>query len=378
MWVEPVTAPSAPCPATASGPILRMVRGRDRHGVTRIALLIGAVAASFLLLASGSGLAKTRRVRPITLEWVGDIALSTQRGLPPGGLDHALAPVRGLLRTAQITMGNLEGTLSVGGSSKCGGIGGGTCFAFQAPPSTASQLRALGFDVLNLANNHSLDYGYSGRAQTIGALNRAGIAHTGLPGEITYRRFAGVPVAFVGFAPYSFDGNLLDIPAAQALVREARKHASLVVVVIHAGAEGAGALHTPYGSEYYLGEDRGNPRAFAHAVINAGASIVLGSGPHVIRGVERYRGRLIAYSLGNFVGDNTLSDSGVLAESAILRVTLGQNGRVLAGRWISIQIDGGLPRSEPSNASARLMISLSHQDFPTDHFDIGPRGFFHP
>jgi len=336
------------------------------------------LGASFLMVARGSAVANTRRVHPITLEWVGDIALSTQRGLPPGGLDDALAPVRALLRRAQVTMGNLEGTLSVGGRSKCGGIGGGTCFAFQAPPSTAGQLRALGFDVVNMANNHSLDYGYAGREQTISALNQAGIAHDGLPGEITYRRFAGVRIAFLGFAPYSVDGNLLDIPAAQALVRQARKHASLVVVVIHAGAEGAGAMHTPYGSEYYLGEDRGNPRAFAHAVIDAGASIVLGSGPHVIRGIERYRGRLIAYSLGNFVGYHTLSDAGVLGESAILRVTLGANGHVLAGRWISIHLDEGLPRPEPSDASAQLMLTLSHQDFPTDHFNIGPRGFFHP
>ena len=345
--------------------------------MTRVALLGGALAAVLSMAVSGPAAGRPRRARPVTLEWVGDIALSAQRGLPPGGLDRALAPVRQLLRGAQITMGNLEGTLAVGGSSKCGGIGGGGCFAFQAPPSTAAQLRALGFGVVNLANNHSLDYGYPGRAQTIAALTRAGIGSTGLPGEITYRRFAGVPIGFLGFAPYPVDSNLLDLSAAQAMVRRARKHASLVVVVIHAGAEGASALHTPYGSEHYLGEDRGNPRAFAHAVIDAGASIVLGSGPHVIRGIERYRGRLIAYSLGNFVGYHTLSDAGTLAESAILRVTLGKNGRVLAGRWISIHLDQGLPRPEPSNASAELMISLSRQDFPNDHFDIGPRGIFH-
>ena len=127
-------------------------------------------------------------------------------------------------------------------------------------------------------------------------------SHTGLPGEITYLRVHGRRVAFIGFAPYAFAANLLDIPGAQRLIRRARAHASLVVVIIHAGAEGAGELHTPHGEETYLGEDRGDARAFAHAAIDAGASLVLGSGPHVIRGVERYRGRLIAYSLGNFVG----------------------------------------------------------------------------
>ena len=217
--------------------------------------------------------------------------------------------------------------MSVGGSSKCGGIGGGNCFAFQAPPSTARSLRGLGFDLVNMANNHSFDYGASGRAQTISTLNRAGVAHTGLPGEITVLRSGGRRVAFVGFAPYALDANLLDIPAAQALVRRARRRASLVVVIIHAGAEGVGALHTPHGSEFFVGENRGNPRAFAHAVIAAGASLVVGSGPHVIRGVERYRGRMIAYSLGNFVGYHTLAGGGVLSDSAILRVTLGARTR---------------------------------------------------
>jgi Bacterial capsule synthesis protein PGA_cap len=314
--------------------------------------------------------------RPVTLQWVGDIALSTQRGLPPGGLGRALAPVAGQLRQADVTLGNLEGTLSAGGSSKCGRSVSADCFAFQAPPSTARGLRALGFDLVNMANNHSLDYGASGRAQTISALSRSGIAHTGLPGEITYLRVAGNRVAFVGFAPYAYDANLLDIAAAQAMVRRARAHAALVVVFIHAGAEGAGELHTPHGSEFFLGENRGNPRAFAHAAIDAGASIVLGSGPHVIRGVERYRGRLIAYSLGNFVGYHTLAGGGVLSDSAILRVSLGPGGRVLAGRWTALLLREGLPRPDPTGASAKLVATLSREDFPSDHFVIGPHGNF--
>ena len=313
----------------------------------------------------------------ITLNWVGDMAMSTQRGLPPGAVDEALAPVRRQLRDADLTLGNLEGTLSVGGTSKCGaGVGGGTCFAFQAPPATARGLRGLGFDLVNQANNHSMDYGPSGRAQTLAALDAAGIAQTGLPGQITVLRTRGVKVAFLGFAPYPYDGNLLDIPAAQALVRRALRHAPLVVVIIHAGAEGADRSHTPYGTETFLGENRGDPRAFAHAVIRAGAGIVLGSGPHVIRGVEWYRGRMIAYSLGNFVGYQTLGGGGVLSESAILRATLDQRGHVIAADWIPIELVGGLPRPERSGASARLVAALSRQDFPFDHFDIAPNGVF--
>jgi len=345
-------------------------------GLRKLATLFAlASACSAALSAQALGAAR-HKPRPVTLEWVGDIALSTQRGLPPGGLERALSPVAPELSDADLTLGNLEGTLSVGGVSKCGGIGGGNCFAFQAPPSTARSLHRLGFDLVNMANNHSFDYGASGRAQTISALNAAAVAHTGLPSQITVLRSGGRRVAFVGFAPYSSDANLLDIPAAQALVRRARRQASLVVVIIHAGAEGAGALHTPHGSEFFVGENRGNPRAFAHAVVDAGASLVVGSGPHVIRGVERYRGRMIAYSLGNFVGYHTLAGGGVLSDSAILRVTLGADGRVLVGRWISMLLQGGLPRPDPSDASARLMTTLSREDFPGDHYAMGPHGRF--
>jgi poly-gamma-glutamate capsule biosynthesis protein CapA/YwtB (metallophosphatase superfamily) len=333
------------------------------------------LSASLLVGGAAAGTGRPHP-HPVTIEWVGDIALSTQRGLPPGGLDGALAPVRDLLRAPDMTIGNLEGTLSVGGASKCGVGARAGCFAFQAPPSTADQLRRLGFDAVSLANNHSLDYGVASRAQTVSALRRAGVDFTGLPGQITVRRVAGERVALLGFAPYAFDANLLDVGAAQALVRRARAKAALVVVVIHAGAEGVAALHTPYGTEHFLGEDRGDPRRFAHAMIDAGASIILGSGPHVIRGVERYRGRLIAYSLGNFIGYHTLAGGGVLSLSGILRVTLGRGGRVLSGRWFSIRLDAGLPRPDPSDAGARLVGALSRQDFRSGHFEIGPRGGF--
>src|SRR6185312_7137221 len=113
--------------------------------------------------------------------------------------------------------------------------------------------------------------------------------------------------------------------------------------------------HTPAGSEFYLGEDRGDARTFAHAAIDAGASIVLGSGPHVIRGVERDRGHLIAYSLGNFVGYHTLAGGGPLDDSGILRVKLGARGRLLAARWLSVRLLGGLPRRDFSNAAAKVV-----------------------
>jgi Bacterial capsule synthesis protein PGA_cap len=316
--------------------------------------------------------------RSVSLEWVGDMAMSSELGLPPGGVQGALAAVSKPLHNADITFGNLEGTLSTGDSgSKCGSsVTGNNCFAFQAPPSYAHGLRALGFDLVNQANNHSMDFGSSGRAQTVAALNSAGVAETGYPGQITYLRTHGIEVAFLGFAPYNYDSNLLDIPQAEAMVRTARQHAALVVVIIHSGAEGPQYDHVPQGDQTYLGEDRGNARAFAHGVIAAGASLVVGSGPHVIRGVEDYQGHLVAYSLGNFVGYHTLGGTGIESESAILSVTLGAGGKVLSAAWVPIELVDGLPRQETSDASAHLVSKLSDEDFPHDHFQILGSGQF--
>jgi hypothetical protein len=346
-----------------------------------------SASASAPAPASGSGSgaaaagvpAPAQRATPraITLNWVGDLAVSSAQGLPPDGLESALAPVRSALRDADLTLGNLEGTLSTGGSSKCGRASGASCFAFQAPPSLAGQLRDLGFGLVNQANNHSMDYGEAGREQTLAALRHYGLPYTGTPGQITTLSVHGVRVAFLGFAPYRYDADLRDIPGAQAMIRQAHRQAQVVVVIIHAGAEGSAQTHTPEGDEVFLGEDRGDTRGFAHAAIDAGASIVVGSGPHVPRGVEAYHGHLIAYSLGNFVGYRTLGLGGTLSDSGILHVTLGPTGNLLAARWISIRLLDGLPAPDPSNASAKLVGTLSAQDFPSDHFVIDGSGAFH-
>ncbi len=339
----------------------------------------GSASGSGSGSASARGPASPHRRLPraITLNWVGDLAISSARGLPPNGLESALAPVRSPLRDADLTLGNLEGTLSSGGASKCGGSSSGSCFAFQAPAAVAGQLRDLGFGLVNQANNHSMDYGESGREQTLEALRHYGMPYTGTPGQITTLSVRGVRVAFLGFAPYRYDADLLDIPGAVTLIRQARRQAEVVVVIIHAGAEGSDETHTPEGREVFLGEDRGDTRAFAHAAIDAGAAIVVGSGPHVPRGVEAYRGHLIAYSLGNFVGYRTLGMGGTLSDSGILHVTLGPTGSLLAARWISVRLVGGLPQLDPSNVSAKLVAALSVQDFPSDHFRIDGSGVFH-
>ena len=315
----------------------------------------------------------TRPHGTVTIAAVGDTMLGTTPTLPASPATY-LAPMRSAL-AGDVVFGNLEGTLTDQTASKCGGAPSSSCFAFRAPPEFASALHDAGFTILSNANNHSFDFGQAGEDQTVRALHRAGIAQTGLPGEITIVHAKDLRIAFLGFAPYPNTGPLNDLPAARRLIRRAAAKADLVVCAIHAGAEGTAALHLTGGDETYLGEDRGNPEAFAHMAVEAGADLVLGSGPHVLRGMEVYRGRLIAYSLGNFAGYHNFSLEGVLGESVVLHATLAADGRFRSGRLTSVRLVGaGQPVPDSSGAAAALVGQLSRTDLGARGVRIGPGG----
>ena len=131
---------------------------------------------------------------------------------------------------------------------------------------------------------------------------------------------------------------------------------------MHAGAEGAAADHVTGREETYLGEDRGNPEAFAHMAIDAGASLVIASGPHVLRGMQFYKGHLIAYSLGNFAGYSNFSVHGTMTTSAILKVKLSSSGRFEQGRLYSLQLSSA-GRPALGGSAVAFVGQLSSADF---------------
>ncbi|MEI7759440.1 MAG: CapA family protein [Thermoleophilia bacterium] len=319
---------------------------------------------------------KPARVVPpgvVTIAATGDIVMGSTPNLPSDGGRSFFDGVKADL-AGDVVLGNLEGTLSTGGISKCGS-GSTNCYAFQTPPSYAAWLEKAGFTVMNLANNHAYDYGSSGQAQTLTALARQRLAHTGRPGEISYQRAGEIEVAVVGFAPYAWAQQLTDIAAARRLVRKAAARADVVVVTMHAGAEGTDHAHVNPGTETYLGENRGNVVAFSHAVIDAGADVVIGHGPHVLRGMEWYKGHLIAYSLGNFAGYRVFALGGPLSLSGILRVTLRGDGGFDSGTLVPTRLVGvGVPALDPAESAHGIVRTLSRQDFGARGVKVSANG----
>ena len=342
-------------------------------------IALGAIILSYPSGRESAAAAATdaeSKAAPITVAFAGDITPGSRYGLPPNRSRPIFREVRDELSAADLAIGNLEGTLGMGGVSKCA-VEGDTCFSFQAPAANADGLRWAGFDLLSLANNHAFDFGEEGLEQTVAALEAEGLGHTGAPGQITELEVGGHTVAVVGFAPYPWANELDHLAAVAELITDAKAQADIVIAVAHLGAEGTEYSHVPVGNEIAMGEDRGDTRAFARTAAAAGASLVLASGPHVLRGVEIHAGALIAYSLGNFGGWHNFSLTGALAESAMLVVELEADGAVRGGRVVPLTLSGpGIPVRDETGSAIETIDALSKADFGRSAVRLGLDGSF--
>jgi hypothetical protein len=300
--------------------------------------------------------------------------------LPPDDGRGLLAEVAPLLSRADVAFANLEGPLvDSGASEKCAHSRPGRCYAFRVPTRFGQLLAGAGIDVVSMANNHAGDFGEAGRASTRRTLDALGIRYSGAPGEIARLEVRGRRVALVAFSTSSGTNDLRDLTEARRLVAEARKDADLVVVSMHGGAEGAGYQHVPPGRETFLGEDRGDLRAFARAVIDAGADLVIGHGPHVVRGMEIVKGRLVAYSLGNFATYGGMNLSGPNGLTLILEATLAPDGTFTGGRiHAARQEKPGGPHLDPSAEVVRVVRKLSQEDFGASAVVVADDGTISP
>ncbi|HSK70614.1 MAG TPA: CapA family protein [Pyrinomonadaceae bacterium] len=323
---------------------------------------------------------------PITIAAVGDIMLGStsidDTFLPPNDGADMLKEVTPILSAADIAFGNLEGPMLEGGETEKCPPDSKVCFAFRMPTRYAKHLKDAGFDVLSLANNHSLDFGIDGIESTRKTLDKADIKHAGSDRfrfSTTFLEVKGKKVAFVGFAHNTLVPNINDLASARRLIAEADKKADLVVVSFHGGTEGAGAQRVPYNTEMLGKEKRGNLRLFSRAVIDAGADLVLGHGPHVLRGMEIYKDRLIAYSMGNFATYGMFSLKAEKALTAIFEIEIAPDGKFLGGKiHAGKQIGRGIPTLDESNAAIKKLRFLSAADFGANAPKIAEDGTISP
>jgi len=326
------------------------------------------------------GQAQEQHDQSLTITAVGDIMMGTtypESLLPPLDGKGIFDAVKGSFQGADILFSNLEGPLlDEGESTKCTKPGK-TCYAFKTPVRYGAYLKDAGFSALNIANNHASDFGREGIESTISTLAAAEIQPVGGKAIANYT-IKGKRIAVVGFfyfeGPYAYP--MQNRTEAARIVRSLKESNDLVVVSFHGGAEGSSAQHVTGMNEEFLGEGRGNVAAFAHAVIDAGADLVLGHGPHVLRALEVYQGKLIAYSLGNFLAYERFNLEGPNGVSVVLKVNVdAATGDFQDGVLVPVKLGTqGIPVPDSSGKAITLIRKLTKQDIKNPGLIISDDG----
>jgi len=307
----------------------------------------------------------------ISVIGVGDIMMGSHfpssNYLPPNN-DCAplLDPVKHILNDADVTFGNLEGCFLDEGKvvKQCKDTT--KCYAFKMPSKYVSCLTEGGFDVVSLANNHVGDFGDAGRVNTINLLDSVGIHFGGLlshPTVIFERN--GTKFGFCAFSPNVGTCDINDSISVKRIVSELKKLCDIVIVSFHGGAEGADNVHVTRSSEVFYGENRGNVYEFSRQVIDAGADIVFGHGPHVTRAIDLYKDRFIAYSLGNFCTYSRFNLKGPNGFAPIVKLYIDKSGKFVKGKIFAVkQIGSGGPVLDSDNQVTKEIQRLTRMDFP--------------
>ncbi len=316
----------------------------------------------------------------ISIIGVGDMMLGTNypstQYLPPNDGKDILSPVKDILINANVTFGNLEGSVLDSGGSPKNCKDPSKCYVFRMPTRYVNYLKEAGFDVVSNANNHAGDFGDVGRTSTMNTLKNAGLHYAGQT-SMPYTTFEidGIKYGFCAFAPNSGTIDMRDIDNAKNIVKHLDSISDIVIVSFHGGAEGATHRNVTRKTEIFLGEDRGNVYVFSHALIDAGADVIFGHGPHITRAIELYKNRFIAYSLGNFCTYARFSLSGYAGVAPIIKVFVTKTGEFIKGQIFAIKQPGeGGPIIDNSNKVIKEIIELTTADFPETELLIKETG----
>lgn len=317
----------------------------------------------------------------LTIIGTGDIMPGSNfpddRYLPPGNDCGSLfAPVTSVLQSADVTFGNLEGVFNKEGGTAKNCKNPEVCYVFRMPDAYLDCILEAGYNLLSVANNHVNDFGVEGRISTAKLLDEAGVPFAGFLSRpsVTFEA-AGRTIGFAAFAPNIGTVDLKDYARAARIVAGLDSICDVVIVSFHGGAEGRDYQHTPCTDETYLGYNRGNVCKLAHAVVDAGADVVFGHGPHVTRAMELYKDRLICYSLGNFCTYRRFNLSGPNGIAPIVKVLTDGEGKFLGGQVFPVYQPGaGGPHIDPHNRAVTKLQELSAADFPDNELVIDNDG----
>ena len=309
--------------------------------------------------------------KKITVIGVGDIMLGSNypsKNLLPKNDYNILSDTEKILQDADITIGNLEGTLFDEGGTPKSCSDPSVCFVFRTPSKYGQYLKGAGFDYLSIANNHSNDFGDEGIKQTMKNLDELGIRYTGIKklAETTIIEKDNLKYGFVSFAPLSKTVDLNDYEYAAELIKSLKNKVDIVIVMFHGGAEGNGKEHITRKTEMFFGENRGNVFKFARMAVDAGADIIFGQGPHVTRAIELYKNKFISYSAGNFATYGKFNLKGSSGIAPIFKITLDIKGNFIEGEIIPVRQTKGVygPFIDENKSAVKEIISLNKSDFP--------------
>ncbi len=319
---------------------------------------------------------------------VGDVmpgsAFPFSSELPPNDGQNLFNATQSLWGNADIVFGNLEAVLidDVSLVRDCPPAST-SCYRFGTPTRYIQHLKNAGFNVLNSANNHVHDFDTIGRKSTLATVDEAGLTGFGVIERPSTTQVLpnGIRIGWVGYAPHT-GANPPSIEAIREQITQLKRNHDYVMMSMHVGAEGSAALRVTRETEMFLGKNRGNPYALAHAAIDAGADLVIGHGPHVLRGLELYKGRLIAYSLGNFSTYGRFNLKGPNGLAGVLQVTLNRDGEFIRGQFTGTRQEknteawrqGVTPTLDNSNEAVNLLRTLSKEDFPESKLIIESDG----
>jgi hypothetical protein len=354
-------------------------------GWFRLLCLVTVLVNATALAHASSNIDKSESQQEVlSISAVGDIMMGSTFPvpvLPPNDGSSLFEGVKDFLK-GDIVFGNLEGPLVEDGQPRKCRKDSINCYEFSMPPRYAQHLVNAGFNVMNIANNHLYDFGERGVSSTLDALGAAGIKTAGC-GRVARFEARGKNIALVGFtfsASASEWGSVLNIEGATRIIHSVKALNNIVIVSFHAGGEGKNALHVTGRNETFAGEHRGNVREFGRAAVEAGADLVIGHGPHVLRAIEVYRNKLIAYSLGNFLTYGMFNIKGPNGLGVVLQVRIDwETGDFLSGRLIPLLLQqGGIPQLDQGQGSINLVRALTLEDFGSKAIGMSEDGELYP